>query len=146
MEMDPAAHVQRVKDRLGGGRTVLADLHYRGDWTTYNIEDVQPDLEQSSLPPPRPEDPFFVATDERDPDARRKIAAAGALFMSDLLTMENRQTFGWPLMITDVVAMVEQQVLVRSGFFYGHRLSSLAGAVVNMRAGRGADPRTVLLD
>lgn len=146
MEMDPAAHVQRVKDRLEGGRTVLADLHHRNDWTTYDIEGVQPGPGQSSLPPPRAEDPFFVATDERDPDARRKIAAAGALFMSDLLTMEDHQGFGWELMITDVMAMVEQQVLVRSGFFYGHRLSSFAGAVVNMRAGCGADPRTVLLD
>jgi len=49
-------------------------------------------------------------------------------------------------MISDVVGIVEQQVLVRSSFFYGHCLSSFAGAVVNMRAARGADPRTVLLD
>ena len=146
METDPEAHVQRVKDRLGRGRTVLADLHDRGDWTTYDIDNVQPDPEQRSLSPPRAEDPFFVATDERDPDALRKIAGGGAIFMSDLLTMEDRQEFGWPLMITDVVAIVEQQVLVRSGFFYGHCLSSFAGAVVNMRAGRGADPRTGLLD
>ena len=66
--------------------------------------------------------------------------------MSDLLTIEDRQAFGWPLMLTDVMALVEQEVLVRSSFFYGHRLSPFAGAIVIMRAGRGADPRTVLLD
>ena len=146
MESKPEDHVQRVKDRLKGGRSVLVDLHNRGNWTTWDIEDVQPYPEQATLPPPRAEDPFFVATDERDPDTRRKIADAGAVFISDLLTMEDRRAFGWPLMITDVVAFVEQEVLVRSSFFYGHCMSSFAGAIVNMRAGRGADPRTMLLD
>jgi hypothetical protein len=113
-------HIRRVKDRLERGRSVLVDLHNSGHWTTWDIEDVEPYPEQTTLPPPRSEDPFFVATDERDPDARRMIAAAGAVFMSDLLTMEDRQAFGWPLMITDVMALVEQQVLVHSSFFYGH--------------------------
>jgi hypothetical protein len=135
-----------VKGRLQRGQSVLVDLHDRGNWTTWDIEDVQPCPEQITLQPPRAEDPFFVATDERDPDARRMIAAAGAVFMSDLLTMEDRQAFGWSLMITDVMALVEQQVLVHSNFFYGYGLSSFGGAVVNMRASRGADPRTMLLD
>jgi hypothetical protein len=90
--------------------------------------------------------PFFIATDERDPDVLRKFAAAGAVFMSDLLTMEDRQAFGWPMMITDVMALVEQQLLVRSSYFYGHCMSSFAGVIMNMRAGHGADPRTMLLD
>ncbi|KAH9058099.1 hypothetical protein EDB87DRAFT_1564371 [Lactarius vividus] len=146
MEMGPKDHIRRVKGRLQAGRTVLADLHDSHNWTTYDIEGAKPDPEQAMLPPPRAEDPFFIATDERDPDALRTIAAAGAVFMSDLLTMEDRRAFGWPLMITDVMAIVEQQLLVRSSFFYGHGLSSFAGAISNMRAGRGADPRTTLLD
>src|SRR6266404_1280718 len=109
------------------------DLHERGHLTTYDLDGARPDPEQTTLPPPRAEDPFFVATDERDPDARRKIAEAGAVFMSDLLTKKDRQEFGWSLMITDVMALVEQQLLVHSGFFHGHGVSSFAGFIVNMR-------------
>ncbi len=145
-ELDPEAHVRRVKERLLAGRFILAGLSGRGHLSTYDLDGTQPDLEQATLPPPRIEDPFFVATDERDPDARRKIAAAGALFMSDLLTMDDRREFGWPLMVTDVLAIVEQQLLAHSAFFYGHGMSSLAGVITNLRAARGADPRTMLLD
>ncbi|KAH8993710.1 hypothetical protein EDB92DRAFT_374969 [Lactarius akahatsu] len=146
MERNPEAHVQRVKERLQTGRFILADLYDHGHRTMCDIEGAQPDPEQATLPPPRAEDPFFVATDERDPEALRKIAAAGAVFVSDLLTMEDYRAFGWPLMFTDVMGLVEQQVLVRGGFFYGPGLSSFAGSVVNMRAARCADPRTTILD
>jgi hypothetical protein len=146
MEMDPKAHIRRVKEHLQAGRTVLVDLYDRNNWTTWDIEGTQPDLEQTTLPPPEAEDPFFVATDERNPDTLRKFAAAGAVFMSDLVTREDRQAFGWPLMFTDVMALVEQEVLVRAGYFYGHRKSSPTGAIINMRACHGADPRTTLLD
>ena len=124
----------------------LGDLHDHGNLTTWDIDDVRPDPEQTTLLPPRAEDPFFVATDEHDPDARREIADAGAIFVYDLLTIEDRRAFGWSLMLSDVVALVEQQVLIHSNFFYGHRLSSFAGSVVNMRAARGADPRIIILD
>ncbi|KAH9058115.1 hypothetical protein EDB87DRAFT_952861 [Lactarius vividus] len=146
MEKDPEAHVRRVKERLQTGRFLLADLHDHGHQTTCIIEGAQPDPEQATLPPPLAEDPFFVATDERDPEALRKIAGAGAVLVSDLLTMEDRRAFGWPLMLTDVMGVVEQQVLVRGGFFSGRGFSSFAGSVVNMRASRCADPRTMILD
>ena len=144
--MDPGAHVQRVKQNLNRGRSVLIDLHDSGNWTTWDIEDVQPDPEQTALPPPHSADPFFVATDERDPDALRKFADEGAVFLSDLLTMEDRRAFGWSLMLTDVMALVEQQVLVHSSFFNGPGLSSFSGVVVNIRVSLGADPRTSFLD
>ena len=108
-------------------------------------EDVQPYPERTVLPPLRAEDPFFVAMDERDPGGRRKISAAAAVFLSDLLTMKDRQAFGWSLMITDVMALVEQQVLIHSSFFYGYGMSSF-GVIMNTRASLGADPWTMLLD
>ncbi|KAH9065732.1 hypothetical protein EDB87DRAFT_1592884, partial [Lactarius vividus] len=81
-KLDPEAHVQRVKERLLAGRSILADMYGRSGYLkTYDLDGTQPDLEQATLLPPRAEDPFFVATDERDPDARRKIADAGALFI-----------------------------------------------------------------
>jgi hypothetical protein len=143
MEATPEAHVQRVKDRLQNGRSVLERL---GDLSTYELAGAEPDLEQVTLPPPLPDDRFYVATDERSPEGLQAIRDAGAVLLSDLLTMEDRRAFGWPLMITDLRAIVEQAVLVHCAFFYGHAMSSLAGVVTNMRAARGADPRTMVLD
>ena len=143
MEHTPQAHVERVKNRLQMGRTVIEDLD---NPTTYDFEGAEPDMEQVTVPPPMPGDPFYVATDERDPEALKVITEAGAVLLSDLLTMDDRREFGWPLMITDVRALVEQALLVHSAFFYGHGMSSLAGVVTNLRASRGADPRTMLLD
>lgn len=143
MEPTPEAHVNRIKQHLQTGRTVLARLT---DPSTYDIEGAEPDMDQITLAPPLPEDYFYVATDERDPEAIKSINAAGAIMLSDLLTMEDRRDFGWPLMITDVRALVEQALLVHSAFFYGHGMSSLAGVITNLRAARGADPRTMVLD
>ena len=143
MEPTPDAHVQRVKGHLQTGRSVLEHL---SNISTYDLEGAQPDLEQVTLPPPLPDDRFFVATDERSPEALQVIHDAGAVILTDLLTLEDRRDFGWSLMISDVRAIVEQAVLFHSAFFYGHALSSLAGVITNMRAARGADPRTMLLD
>jgi hypothetical protein len=68
------------------------------------------------------------------------------VFLNELLEMEERRAFGWPLMLTDVRALVEQLVLAHSAYFYGHIISSCAGRIANMRAARGADPRTAFLD
>jgi len=143
MERKIEDHVKRVKNRLEIGRSVLDHLE---NVTTYDIENVEPDMEQISFPPPLPDDRFYVATDERDPDAMRVISDAGGVFLTELLEMEDRRAFGWPLMLTDVRALVEQVVLVHSAYFYGHTISSYAGRIVNMRAARGADPRTSRLD
>jgi hypothetical protein len=145
MEKTPEAHIKRVKNRLEKGHLVLDQLHL-GNVTTYDIENVEPDMEQTTLPPPLPNDRFYVATDERDPDALRVFSEAGAVFLTELLEMEDSRTFGWPLMFTDVRALVEQSVLVHSAYFYGHKMSSFAGRVANLRAARGADRSTALLD
>lgn len=92
--------------------------------------------------PPR----FYIATDERDPAALAAIAARGAVFLGDLLTPADARAFGWPLLLTDVRALVEQAVLARAGFFYAQAMSSLAGGVVNLRGAPGADPRTAVLE
>jgi len=143
MERRIEDHVKRVKNRLKIGRSVLGHLE---NLTTYDIENVEPDMRQTLFPPPLPEDRFYVATDERDPDALRVISDAGGVFLTELLEMEDRRKFGWPLMLTDVRALVEQMVLVHSAYFYGHMKSSYTGRIANMRAARGADPRTTLLE
>ena len=143
MESTPESHVQRVKERLQTGRSLLEHL---SNISTYDLAGARPDFEQVTLPPPLPDDRFFVATDESSAEGLQTIGDAGAVVLADLLTMQDRRDFGWPLMIADVRATVEQAVLFRSAFFYGHAMSSLAGVVTNMRAARGADPRTMLLD
>ena len=143
MEKTPEAHMERVKSRLEVGRSVLEHL---GNVTTYDIEDVEPDVDLTTLPPPLLNDRFYIATDERDPDVLRVFSEAGGVFFTELLELEDRRAFGWSLMLTDVRALVEQSLLAHSAYFYGHALSSFAGRVANMRAARGADRRTALLD
>jgi hypothetical protein len=89
---------------------------------------------------------FYIATDERDSGNLTYIAEHGAVLVSDLLTIEDRRQFGWPLMISDVLSILEQATLAHAAYFYAHSMSSVAGGVINMRAARGADPRTALLD
>ena len=143
MERKIEDHVKRVKNGLKTGRSVLEHLE---NVTTFDPENVERDMEQIMFPPPLPDDRFYVATDERNPDALRVISDAGGVFLNELLEIEDRRTFGWPLMLTDVRALVEQSVLAHSAYFYGHTLSSYAGRIANMRAARGADPRTTLLE
>jgi hypothetical protein len=143
METTPEAHMKRVKSRLETGHSILSRP---GNLTTYDIENVEPDMEQTTLPPPLPDDRFYIATDERDPDALRVFSEGGGVFLKELLEMDDIRTFGWALMFTDVRALVEQSLLVHSAYFYGHSMSSFAGRVANLRAARGADPRTAVLD
>ena len=135
--------MQRVKERLASGREILEHI---SNLATYDLEGAKPNLEQVMLPPPLPDDNFYVATDERSPEGLQSIRDGGAVLMMDLLTIEDWRDFGWPLIFTDVMALVEQAVLFHSAFFYGHVMSSLAGVITNMRAARGADPRTMILD
>ncbi|KAF8575349.1 hypothetical protein K439DRAFT_1370155 [Ramaria rubella] len=142
MEKSLDAHLARVKDRLNMGRDRLAKI------TTpeTHISGVQPDVNVSQLALPLESDPFFLATDERDANGLAALRNGSAVLIYDLLTIEDRRTFGWPLLFTDVLALVEQSLAVESAFFYGHALSSFAGGVLNMRAARGADPRTITID
>jgi hypothetical protein len=136
-------HLRKVKGHLRKGRLILEGLR---NVTTYDIEGVEPNLEQITLPPPLENDRFFVVTDEPDPIARRVIRDAGGVLLSDLLTKEDRRELDWPLLFSDVRAIVEQHVLVRSAYFYGHISSSFAEWVEKMRAAHGVDRQTTLLD
>lgn len=89
---------------------------------------------------------FYLATDERDPGNMQYLADHGAILVAAILTYEDRQEFGWSLLLTDVLGLVEQAVLSKSSYFYAHALSSYAGGTVNMRAVAGLDPRTALID
>ncbi|KAH7921544.1 hypothetical protein BV22DRAFT_1019154 [Leucogyrophana mollusca] len=140
-----AAHLARIKRHLDEGREVLRSLNY-DTISTYNVPGVQPDLSVLQMEPPEDGDKFYIATDERNPENLAYLESQGGLLISDLLTKEDRREFGWALMLTDVLSLVEQATLARGAYFYAHAMSSVAGGVVNLRAANGHDPRTAILD
>ncbi|KAG9038130.1 hypothetical protein FRB95_002570 [Tulasnella sp. JGI-2019a] len=146
MESTIEAHFQRIKSRLGAGRLALATLHRDRNLRTYDVPDVVVDENQLLYDPPLDNDPFFLATDERSPEGLKYIKENGAILIDELITTEDRREFGWGIMLTDVLALVEQSVLARSYYFYAHAMSSVAGGAINLRAVRGADPRAALID
>lgn len=89
---------------------------------------------------------IYIATDERHPNKLAYLREHGVIRALDLITIEDRRRFGWPLLLTDVLGIVEQDLLARAAFFYAHALSSVAGGVINIRAASGADPRTAQVD
>ncbi|KIJ45168.1 hypothetical protein M422DRAFT_207427 [Sphaerobolus stellatus SS14] len=135
MEKDLAAHLKRVKDRFSAGRSTIRKLllHSHGN---------KADLSLS----PREGDPFFIATDERSDKGLEYLRNNSAILINNLLTIEDRRTFGWPLIYTDILGLVEQRVAAESAFFYGHALSSFAGGILNIRAAKGFDRSTILID
>lgn len=91
---------------------------------------------------------WFLATDERNPAVLAIALAKNATLFSDLVksTPQLRRLLGWPMLYTDVLALVEQEVMARSAFFFGYRHSSVAGGVVNLRTALGMDPRAMTLE
>ncbi|EUC66781.1 O-FucT domain protein, partial [Rhizoctonia solani AG-3 Rhs1AP] len=146
MENSIENHLGRIKQRLSNGRKVLHEIYDSKQIQIYEVPNVEPEQEVFHRPPPRDGDSFYLATDERSKDGLEYIRKNGGVLISDLLTLEDRQDFGWGIMITDVLAIIEQTVLSRSAYFYAHAMSSVAGGVVNMRAARGADRRAALID
>ncbi|KAG2059987.1 hypothetical protein BDR06DRAFT_993662 [Suillus hirtellus] len=145
MEPSFEAHLARIKRHLRDGRDILHFVH-RGPLHTYKVPLGQADRTPLLLDPPADHDQFYIATDERDPTNLTYLRNQGAVLISDLLTTDDRRTFGWSLMLTDVLSVVEQATLAHAAYFYAHAHSSVAGGVVNLRASRGADPRTALLE
>ncbi|VDB91199.1 unnamed protein product [Peniophora sp. CBMAI 1063] len=139
----PENHMRVVKGHLAGGREILENL---GEIQPYPIPEVQISHALQTSPAPQASDFFYVATDERDPAALAHFRSQGAVLLPDLLTQADRRTFGWPLMITDIRAIVEQELLAHSAFFTGTRISSVAGGILNMRAAHGADRRTTYME
>jgi hypothetical protein len=63
---------------------------------------------------------IYIATDERSEDGLRYLQEHKALLFDDLVEKEDRREFGWPLLYTDVTALVEQQsAYIISAFTHG---------------------------
>ncbi|KZO92540.1 hypothetical protein CALVIDRAFT_487290 [Calocera viscosa TUFC12733] len=142
------AHLERVKYQITHGRRVLGELA-KDRWANFQLADI-PGVEAweewIGAETPRDDDPFYVATDEKDPEYLAKLRAEGGLLISDLITPEDRQLLGPPSVLTDFMGLVEQAVMIRAAFWAGHGISSVSGTVGNQRARRGCDVRTTALD
>ncbi|KIK18769.1 hypothetical protein PISMIDRAFT_683952, partial [Pisolithus microcarpus 441] len=145
MHDDFGEHLSRIKNHLDVGREVLRNLS-PASLGTYAVPEAKVNSDYVQLHPPERGDKFYIATDERDPGNLAYLKERGAVRASDLITIEDRRRFGWPLLLTDVLGIVEQELLSRASFFYAHALSSVAGGVLNLRAANGADPRTAQID
>jgi len=145
MQADFGDHLQRIKDHLDAGRDTLQSITAES-LATYAIPDVVVNPEFIRYHPPQKDDLIYIATDERDPGNLAYLRDHGVVRAPDLITIEDRRRFGWPLLITDVLSIVEQELLARASFFYAHALSSVGGGILNIRAASGADPRTARVD
>lgn len=135
-------HVESVKDKLSRASSAWNDIRNGQQAHTFDIPDahLNPALFEGDAP--RNDDPFYIATDERDPTALDYIRSQGGILIMDLLKPEDRNIVGWPLLVTDILALTEQHVMARAAYFYGYGASSVAGGVLNLRAVNGWDPRT----
>ncbi|BGP22089.1 proteophosphoglycan ppg4 [Rhodotorula toruloides] len=120
-ERDPVRHFERTREALERGKEVLRS-HYGDD---------------GRLPPS--DDPFYLATDETNTTSLSYFRSRGALLLSDLLTPRDSALLGYPAAYTDVLAVVEQQVLASSDYFVGSEMSSTSGGAVNGRLAMGRE-------
>ncbi|KZT53848.1 hypothetical protein CALCODRAFT_486011 [Calocera cornea HHB12733] len=143
------AHISKITASLSRGRVLLQKLH-KESWADFRLPDVPdaaPYLGWARADPPREGDAFYVATDERDGEHLEMLRAAGAVVFADLVTREERQLLGGArAALTDVVSLVEQAVQLRAAFWTGYGVTSVSGGVANMRAARGCDARTTVVD
>jgi len=140
-------HLAYAKLRLEDGRKFLDELwRAHAPPKTVDVPGIIPDKFYDGVPPPHEDDKIFVTTDERNETALEYLRNNRVVLMSDLLGPTERRLVGWPMLIGDIQAQVEQIIASHSGFFWGSRMSGVAGGIANMRAARGMDPRTAKID
>ncbi|VDB87335.1 unnamed protein product [Peniophora sp. CBMAI 1063] len=136
-------HMRMVKSRLLDARHLLETIG--GNVQPYSVPNASVDPSLAERPPPAEGDPFYLATDERDVTARAHFREKGAILLPDILSQDDLDELGWPLLLTDIRVVVEQELLARAAYFTGTHMSSVAGGVLNMRAAHGADRRAASL-
>lgn len=139
------AHFKRIIARLEEGRKLLERL-VGSSPERYNVP-FSTASKTSKRNPPLRGDYVYLATDERSTESLELFRSKNAKVFRDLVTINDRRLFGWPLLYTDIVSQVEQQVIgTGAAYFYAHGMSSVAGGIMNIRAAAGWDSRTARLD
>ncbi|KZT59687.1 hypothetical protein CALCODRAFT_466636 [Calocera cornea HHB12733] len=143
---DIAPHLKMVTDAFQRGTETIKQIKASGDAHVAPVPGVQLNTTVLTLELPQQGDPFFLATDERGVDELAYCRSQGALLTPDIISFTDRRMYGWELLFSDIVMLVEQVVMSQSGFFYGYGASSVAGGTLNQRAARGRDPRTGVVE
>jgi hypothetical protein len=128
-------HVKRVRGAFADGLAWLQrglDLDLQGRYLAGGSA-----RESYSIPLPLLTDPYFLATDETDANILTWTRKHGGVLLSDLMTAEDEARLGPAAMISDWRGLVEQAVMSRSAFFFGSKLSSFTGGVMNQRVPLG---------
>ncbi|GJN87885.1 hypothetical protein Rhopal_000840-T1 [Rhodotorula paludigena] len=147
---------KRMAERVNGRRWVAAHLR-RGDfvniaWSPAKDALVHFDKTKKALDRgvgvlqehfdsrlPLVDDPFYLATDETNTTALAYYRSRGAILLSDLFIPADTAALGWTSSYTDILAVVEQQVLAHADFFVGSELSSTSGGAINDRTALGKE-------
>ncbi|KAH9473069.1 hypothetical protein Pst134EA_000149 [Puccinia striiformis f. sp. tritici] len=152
---------KRMRARCGGRSWVGAHMR-RGDflafeWAANNITNQwseikthtlaganllqsRPDLLKptnqqfgTSLEPPHVDDPIYIATNIRKKDEVDYLRTKNIVLLSDLLEESDRLELGFSGKFMDTTSILEQCLLMRSGYFYGDAHSSVDGWILNRR-------------
>ncbi|KAF9960079.1 hypothetical protein BGZ70_008689 [Mortierella alpina] len=77
---------------------------------------------------------FYVASDKTDPKFLQSIKDAGGVTIHELMDDDEfRKRFLHMTVIGDYLGVIDQWILAHAEVFYGSRLSSVTGGVLNMR-------------
>ncbi|GAA6000739.1 hypothetical protein JCM10207_004633 [Rhodosporidiobolus poonsookiae] len=147
---------QRMSEKAGGRRWTAAHLR-RGDfvnisWSPSKDAVVHFNKTRAALQAgvkeleahfsdrlPLVDDPFYLATDESNTTSLAHYRSHGAILLSDLIQRPDLDRLGPTGSYTDILAVVEQQVLARSDFFVGSELSSTSGGAIDDRLALGKE-------
>ncbi|EJT97137.1 hypothetical protein DACRYDRAFT_102540 [Dacryopinax primogenitus] len=137
------SHLLRVVYEMDHGRELLSRIQLETPPRRPRIAGFPLDETIWAREPPALDDPYYVATDERKASSLTLIHENRGVVLADLLTeLDREELVGWPLLFTDVLSQVEQEMMARAPYFFGSRMSSVSGGVLNMRVAHGRDPRT----
>ena len=65
-------------------------------------------------------DYFYVGTDERNETELDYLRSQKGILLEDILNTNDRDELGPMVLYTDVVAILDQLIMSRSAYFYGH--------------------------
>ncbi len=134
-DRDFANHLDIIKLQLSSGLAFLQRGYSLS--LTHQYLPGGPSISSYSTPLPSVDDPFYISTDEVDPVLLGVVRMQGGLLLSDLMTAEDEANLGPAALVSDWRGLVEQRLLSKGAFFFGSKLSSFTGGVMNQRVNEG---------
>ncbi|MBW0463978.1 hypothetical protein O181_003693 [Austropuccinia psidii MF-1] len=115
------------------------------NWNTTFLKPIH-DAFNTSLEPPQAGDPLYLATNTRLDDELKFLRSKNVVLLSDLLDESDKKELGFSAYFMDTLAIVEQCLIMRAGFFYGDGHSSVAGLILNRRVFYGIDEQVTKIE